>query len=76
MSAGPPDDPAGLDEELDALLDAHDVAGRLVDIIDFEVLGPACDLFGDRAAPWIASVLRTTASMIERLDLPAPGSPV
>jgi hypothetical protein len=64
-----PDDAAGLDDELEDLLDAHDVASRLVDILSFEVFDPARNLFGDRAAPWIASVLRTTASMIEHLDL-------
>jgi hypothetical protein len=64
-----PDDAAGLDDELDALLSAHDLAGRLVDILEFEVFTPARDLFGDRATPWIASVLQTTAALIERLDL-------
>jgi GMP synthase PP-ATPase subunit len=65
-----PDDAAALDAELAELLSAHDLAGRLVDILDFELLTPARTLFGDRAVPWIASTLRTTADLLERLDPP------
>jgi hypothetical protein len=63
-----PDDT--LDDELDQLLTEHDVAGRLVDILSFEVFEPARTLMGDGAIPWIASTLRTTAAMIERLHRP------
>ena len=64
------DDAVGLDDELDALLTEHDVAGRLVDILSFEVFEPARTLMGDRAPAWIASTLRTTAAMLERLPRP------
>jgi hypothetical protein len=67
-----PDDAAGLDEELDELLSAHDLAGRLVDVIEFELFDPARVLFGDRAVPWIASTLRATAAMLERLPTDRP----
>jgi GMP synthase PP-ATPase subunit len=66
-----PDD-AGLEQELDELLSAHDLAGRLVDVIEFEVMEPARTLFGDRAVPWIASTLRATAAMLERLPTDRP----
>ena len=67
--AGGPDD-ARLDDELDQLLTEHDIAGRLVDILSFELFDPARTLMGDGAIPWIANTLRTTAALIERLPRP------
>jgi hypothetical protein len=62
---GAPDD--ALDDELADLLASHDLAGRLVDVIEFEIFEPARTMFGDRAVPWIASTLRATADLLERL---------
>jgi hypothetical protein len=65
--ATPDDD---LEQELDELLASHDLAGRLVDILEFELLTPARTLLGDRAVPWITSTLRATAAMLERVSPP------
>jgi hypothetical protein len=62
--------PDDLDAELKDLLAGQALAARLVEVLDAEVFGPARKLFGDRAAPWIASTLRTTANMLERVSHP------
>jgi hypothetical protein len=64
-----PDDVAGLVAEAEALLRGQAVARRLAELIQAEVIEPARELFGDRATPWSASTLRTTADVLERLDL-------
>jgi hypothetical protein len=61
--------PDDLDGELAQLLRGQEVARLLSDVIYREVMAPAHELFGDRATPWIASTLRTTADVLERLDL-------
>jgi len=58
-----------VERELQDLLTSHDLATRLASVLHAEVMQPARELFGDRAAPWIASTLRTTADVLERLDL-------
>jgi hypothetical protein len=57
-----------LDAELENLLASQALATRLVDLLHVELFAPARELFGDRATPWIASTLRTTAEVLERLD--------
>jgi hypothetical protein len=58
-----------LNRELHQLVASQELATRLVDVLHREVMGPARDLFGDRATAWVASTLRTTAAVLERLDL-------
>jgi hypothetical protein len=66
-----PLDPPGLADDLAAeveeLLAGHALAARLADVLAAEVLTPARELFGDRAVPWIAGTLRTTAEVLERM---------
>jgi len=57
-----------LDQELADLVCAQALAGRLVDVLDAEVFGPARELFGPRAPAWIAGTLRTTAELLERVS--------
>jgi hypothetical protein len=64
-----------LDRELEDLLASQALAARLVDLLHVELFTPARELFGDRATPWIASTLRTTADVLERLD-PGGSPPV
>ena len=58
-----------LDAELEDLLRAQALTDRVVAVVCDELMTPARELFGDRAVPWIASTLRTTADVLERLDL-------
>jgi hypothetical protein len=44
------------------------LAARLVDLLHVELFAPARELFGDRATAWIASTLRTTAAVLERIE--------
>jgi hypothetical protein len=60
-------EPDDLDQELEDLLRAQALAGRLVEVLSAEVFGPARELFGPRAATWVAGTLRTTAELLERM---------
>jgi hypothetical protein len=68
-----PNDPLDpdLDAELDAraepILEVHDLAGRLYDILEFELLTPARERGNDRALPFVVNTLRATANMLERV---------
>jgi hypothetical protein len=57
-----------LERELGQLVASHELATKLVEVLHREVMEPARDLFGDRATAWVASTLRTTAAVLERLD--------
>ena len=57
------------DQEAAELLASADFARHFADVVHREVMEPAKLLFGDRATPWIASTLRMTADVLERLDL-------
>lgn len=58
-----------LDREVVELLESADFAKHFADIVYRELMEPAKLLFGDRAVPFVASTLRTTADVLERLDL-------
>ena len=62
-----PDDVARLVAEAEDLLRGHALAARLAEVLGRELLAPAQELFGDRAVPWIAHTLRTTAELLERM---------
>jgi hypothetical protein len=69
-------EPAGLDPELDAKLDAaaepllemKDLADRVVEILTFEVVDEYRARLGDRAVPWIVGTLRLVAASLEQID--------
>jgi hypothetical protein len=67
--------PDDLDREIEQLLRSDVLVRNLVNALNDTVFTEARRLFGDRAAPWIASTLRTTADVLERLD-PGGRSPV
>lgn len=70
---GEPDDldPA-LDAELDAavepVLEMKDLADRLVEILESEVINEYRARLGPRAVPWIVGTLRLVAAMLEEID--------
>jgi hypothetical protein len=60
--------PEDLDRELADLLRAQALTDRVVAVVCDELMTPARELFGDRAVSWIASTLRMTAEVLDRLD--------
>jgi hypothetical protein len=62
---GLPDD---LDREAEEFFRGTELSQRLVDTVFRELMTPARELFGDGIVPWIASTLRMTADVLERLD--------
>jgi hypothetical protein len=62
----PFDDHTGLMAEMEELLKGHALARRLAQVVHAKLLSPARELLGDRAVPWIAATLRTTAEVLER----------
>lgn len=61
------EDGAQLAEEVSQYLAGQALMDRFVAALKDELMDPARELFGDRAVPWIASTLRTTAELLERM---------
>jgi hypothetical protein len=66
-------DAEDLAREAEEFLRGQALVDRFVELLREELMRPAKELFGqERAVPWLAHTLRTTAELLERIRPPSP----